>query len=592
MATSIDADVPPPLHVLPKAKEKKYDRQLRLWGASGQVALEKTHILLINNGPGVTGVEALKNLVLPGVGHFTILDPAMVSEADLGVNFFLEDTSLGKFRAEETVRLLLELNPEVQGYALTTPLEMCLDQLVDGNLPAPEGDLVPPYSMVLVAAPIDATIMDMLRTQMHTYRMPLFYFHSVGFLSTFSMLVPDAFPIIDTHPDSSTTTDLRLLTPWPELSQFTVEMTKGLEEGTMKAADKAHIPWVCILLHYLEQWKQKHDGKAPDNYNDKGEFRSLVRAGDPSEENFDEACAAVLKSLNPPTAPSAVREIFAAPEAIEAEGGSPSFWVIVRAVSQFYNTRGQLPLPGAVPDMKAQSADFIRLQNIYKAKARADCAEVLDNVRTIEKDTKRIFMRKVDEGEVANFCKGAAHIHLVRGRAFQVAQEHCTIVFGERAKAMANELSMPDSLISLYIAFLAYDTFIASHSAEEDLIGGQGLQIPGTDQREREFRADVETMTNMAYKIVDNLVKEAGISLEDAEYSDVKKRTAKYCLEIVRAGGGELHNVASVTGGLIAQEVIKVITQQYVPVDNTCVFDGVTSRTQVLRVSDARADWL
>jgi molybdopterin/thiamine biosynthesis adenylyltransferase len=41
-----------------------------------------------------------------------------VTEADLGVNFFLEDESLGKFRAEETVRLLEELNPDVKGTAL------------------------------------------------------------------------------------------------------------------------------------------------------------------------------------------------------------------------------------------------------------------------------------------------------------------------------------------------------------------------------------------------------------------------------------------------------------------------------------------
>ena len=109
---------PPPLHDLPTAKERKYDRQLRLWGASGQQALEETHILVINNGSGVTAIEALKNLVLPGIGHFSILDPEIVTEADLGVNFFLEDESLGKFRAEETVRLLLELNPDVKGTAV------------------------------------------------------------------------------------------------------------------------------------------------------------------------------------------------------------------------------------------------------------------------------------------------------------------------------------------------------------------------------------------------------------------------------------------------------------------------------------------
>jgi len=125
--------VPPPLQDLPSAKEKKYDRQLRLWGAAGQVALEESHIVLFNNGPGVTGVETLKNLVLPGIGQFTIVDSAVVSEADLGVNFFLDDASLGKFRAEETVKMLMELNPGVQGHAVTEVREDCLSCRVVGS---------------------------------------------------------------------------------------------------------------------------------------------------------------------------------------------------------------------------------------------------------------------------------------------------------------------------------------------------------------------------------------------------------------------------------------------------------------------------
>jgi amyloid beta precursor protein binding protein 1 len=109
----------------PSSKERKYDRQLRLWAASGQQALEESRVLLVNSdGPwgdkstgvsGVVGVETLKNLVLPGIGGFTIVDPAVVTEPDLGVNFFLEDESLGKSRAEETCRLLKELNPDVEG---------------------------------------------------------------------------------------------------------------------------------------------------------------------------------------------------------------------------------------------------------------------------------------------------------------------------------------------------------------------------------------------------------------------------------------------------------------------------------------------
>ena len=114
MATST---TPPPLQ-RPTAKEKKYDRQLRLWAAAGQQALEESHILLLNDGPGVVGIETLKNLVLPGIGNFTIVDERNVEEEDLGVNFFLSEESLGRSRAEETCRYLRELNPEVNGHAI------------------------------------------------------------------------------------------------------------------------------------------------------------------------------------------------------------------------------------------------------------------------------------------------------------------------------------------------------------------------------------------------------------------------------------------------------------------------------------------
>jgi amyloid beta precursor protein binding protein 1 len=100
----------------PTAKEKKYDRQLRLWGANGQEALENAHVLLINGGAGAVGVETLKNLVLPSVGQFTVYDTAKVEEADLGVNFFLEVDQLGEPRAKALSELLGELNPDVKGH--------------------------------------------------------------------------------------------------------------------------------------------------------------------------------------------------------------------------------------------------------------------------------------------------------------------------------------------------------------------------------------------------------------------------------------------------------------------------------------------
>lgn len=558
---------PPPLHG-PTSKEKKYDRQLRLWAASGQAALEESHILLINSGPGVVGVETLKNLVLPGIGQFTILDSAIVTEADLGVNFFLEEEHLGGFRAEHSCNLLKELNPDVQGSYITEPVESFLSK----------PDALKPYTLILVSAPINPQLVSKLATNAVTSEIPTFYIHCIGFYSHFSVHLPFAFPIVDTHPDPVTTTDLRLLTSWPTLSRFAEQKTKGLEEMTHH--DHGHVPYVLLLLYYLEEWKKTHNGQVPQTYKEKIAFREVVTKGartdspEGAEENYDEAVAAVLKSLNPASASSAVREVFRAEECKSLTPESAGFWIIAHAISIFYTKHSELPLPGSVPDMKARSADYIQLQNVYKSRARQDLAEVLATVRSLEKQFGRTVA--IDEKEVEAFCKNAAHIKLVRGRPFHVVLPGERIRWGDRAKFAAQSLTNPDSLILLYIAFLATDAFTATHPADD--LGG-AANAPG----EADTETDAEKVTGIALKIIDDLISEAGTFVEDPEYSEVKSKAGEYVQEIVRAGGAELHNIAALTGGLVAQEVIKAVTKQYIPVDNTCIFDGVTSKSSVLR---------
>jgi NEDD8-activating enzyme E1 regulatory subunit len=111
-------DVTTVLAAQPDSKTRRYDRQLRLWAASGQSALEAARILVL--GASATSTSILKNLVLPGVGHFTLVDDQLVTGADAGNNFFLEGwDSVGKNRAEECVKLLCELNEGVEGHAET-----------------------------------------------------------------------------------------------------------------------------------------------------------------------------------------------------------------------------------------------------------------------------------------------------------------------------------------------------------------------------------------------------------------------------------------------------------------------------------------
>jgi amyloid beta precursor protein binding protein 1 len=83
----------------------------RIWGEHGQSALERPHICVLNCGP--TGSESLKNLVLGGIGSFTVVDASKVCASDLGNNYFFDWDSLGQSKAKTVSALLHELNDAV-----------------------------------------------------------------------------------------------------------------------------------------------------------------------------------------------------------------------------------------------------------------------------------------------------------------------------------------------------------------------------------------------------------------------------------------------------------------------------------------------
>ncbi|OQD62187.1 hypothetical protein PENPOL_c013G02391 [Penicillium polonicum] len=549
----------------PTSKERKYDRQLRLWAATGQQALEDSHVLLVNSdGPlgqyntgvtGVAGVETLKNLVLPGIGGFTIVDPAIVTESDLGVNFFLEEESLGKSRAEETCRLLKELNPDVEGnYYLKRVEELLIDP-----------DFLPQHKLVIISGPMRRSTLVPLIQEAKQLGIPVLYLHSVGFLSTFSVQLPAEFPIVETHPDPESTQDLRLLNPWPEL----VTAAANLDNlDTLDDHQHGHVPYILLLLHFLEQWKQSHEGNAPSNYKEKTEFREFVRSQtrtsnpEGGEENFDEAVAAVLKTISPFSLRSSIREIFEMDQCQQLSASSQDFWVIASAIKTFHASHGVLPLPGSLPDMKAQSADYVSLQNIYKAKARQDVEEVTATVRHLESQLRRQ-TPAIPDRDIEVFCKNAAHIKVVLGRdipQISIDSDASTL------KTIRNELNVPDSLVPIFIAMQILDSVV-------DEIQSSSL--------EKEHSVDDDGLWNSHTERILALLTAADGS---AVCQEARAQIARAIKELRRAEGGELHNISSLTGGLVAQEALKVITRQYGPLDNTCVFDGARSKSEMYRL--------
>lgn len=170
--------------------------------------------------------------------------------------------------------------------------------------------------MIMHTYPIQPDHLAILQEYAGKHLTPLVTVHSAGLYSYFRVGLPGAFPIVDTHPDEFATTDLRLLSPWPELQAFAADMTKNID--SMDDHEHGHLPYVVLLLHFLGKWKETH-GEYPNKYAEKVEFKKLVAAGarrdnaEGGEENFDEAVAAAVKSTVAATLPSSLKEVFEYP---------------------------------------------------------------------------------------------------------------------------------------------------------------------------------------------------------------------------------------------------------------------------------------
>ena len=124
---------------------------------------------------------------------------------------------------------------------------------------------------------------------------------------------------METHPED--VVDLRLDAPWPELSR----LASTLDLDEMDDFEHGHVPYILILLKFLDQWKQtvassrnvlmKH--VSPPTMKDRKALNELLlkEKRNIDEENFDEAIAASFRACRKTEIPFDIQRILNDPKA-------------------------------------------------------------------------------------------------------------------------------------------------------------------------------------------------------------------------------------------------------------------------------------
>lgn len=515
----------------------KYDRQLRIWGEQGQSALEKSSVCLLNCGP--TGSETLKNLVLGGIGSITVVDGSKVELGDLGNNFMVDESSLGESKAKCVCAFLQELNDAVKAKFI----EEYPDKLIETN-----PSFFSQFTLVIATQLVEDKMIKLDRICREA-DVILIFARSYG-LTGLVRISAKEHTVIESKPDHFLD-DLRLNNPWPELKSF----AESIDINVSDPVAHKHIPYVVILLKMATEWAQNHGGALPSAREEKKEFKDLLKSRMISldEENYKEAADASFKVFAPQGISSNLQRILN-DSCADISSNSSDFWVMVAALKEFitHERAGEVPLDGSIPDMTSSTEHYVNLQKVYQAKAEADVCAMEKHVHNILKKIGRD-ASSISKTTIKTLCKNARKLTVCRYR--MIEEESNSPNIAELQKYLTDEdYSMA---VGFYILLRAADRFAANYNS-----------FPG--QFDGEMDEDISRLKTVAIGLLGEWGCNGSILTEDLIY------------EMCRFGAAELHAVAAFIGGIASQEVIKLITKQFVPMTGTFIFNGIDHKSQLL----------
>lgn len=569
------------------ATTNKYDRQLRLWGAAGQRALSECHVVLVN--ASAAGTETLKNLVLPGVGSFRVVDDHVVESSSDGAfsNFFAvppsdddDEKTSSSSRAEIACCLLSELNPDAAGeWRHVEDLETC-------DLGT---DVVDDGTSLVVAADASLRLLRPLAKLCWERRVPLVCARSYGLIGTVRVQTP-RHEIVESRPDAAVP-DMRLSSPLSTFPELRTLVDEQPSPADLTDAEHAHLPWPVILCRALEEWRSQSgrdradETARPTTFAEKKGFKEVVRSMSrdyASELNFQEAYKEAYLAYAKLDLPYETVELLNRVKSSSSSlDPSSSFDLMLDALRRFLEKHDdEPPLRGTIPDMTSTTDAYVALQNAYRARADRDLREMRDHLDDAIRERGSSVV--VSDDDLAVFCRNVLHLSLLRTRSLEKELSTTTTtmttdsgdvdpedeeVRDDFRALLLEASSVEDAPLLWWLGVRACERFEERHGV-----------WPGADDRELSRSADVDEVRRSLEEAV------AGAGLAGVgPLSASATATNAVATEMVRYHAAEVHNVASVVGGVASQEAVKLVTKQYVPADNTFCFNGITGTAASFR---------
>ncbi|XP_026193339.1 NEDD8-activating enzyme E1 regulatory subunit [Cyclospora cayetanensis] len=416
-----------------QSSSERYDRQLRIWGDGGQLRLRNANILIL--GSGTTATEALRNLVLPGIGQFVVVDDSRVVLSDVNENFFLSPEDIGDLRCRAIAKRAVELNPAVRGEAwglsayeyllhharlkacassesfplppvfsfpdgsngleMARPPPICAFDVVVSSLMSAEAEeellricsqespaSLPFAEECTTELSLSAAPPDVREGRGHARRqVPVVFIGSLGFFGWVRLWAGE-YCLVDTKPESSPV-DLRIANPFAQLLEF----ASSFDLDSMADSEHCHVPFIVILIKAVCSLRgltpREAATAAAEGTLDKvftfpveSDVRqkikdTVLRMQRSHDEANFEEALANVYRAVGPVRPSE-EVVQIMMTASSLPAPSNTFWGLCRALHKFFMSEKALPVRRLTMDMTADTSSYVALQRVYAQKALED----------------------------------------------------------------------------------------------------------------------------------------------------------------------------------------------------------------------------
>uniref|UniRef100_A0A0N4ZXF7 NEDD8-activating enzyme E1 regulatory subunit n=1 Tax=Parastrongyloides trichosuri TaxID=131310 RepID=A0A0N4ZXF7_PARTI len=550
--------------------QDRYDRQIRLWGEEGQEALNYASVHIV--GSDGLAFEILKSLVLAGINEFTIIDNATVIQRDVDTNFFIYPTDIGLNRAEVLKNKLLQLSPSVKGFVVD---EAPSEVFSNGN------DTLWNASIIIVSNCGEIALIETSLRLFDDVEKKIFLARTLGFIGMVRISLKEHI-IMNNKLSDRYPIDLHLTKPWKELKEY----VDSIDLENLSYKEHSHVPYSIILMKAYENYILNNNPNTTSflgTFKEKKEFEkcvlSLRKFNDKGQEgeNFGEALTNITRFLKNHSFPEGLLRLFSDPRSENAiMSAREPIWTYIAAIKIFYRNNNRLPLHGSLPDMLSDTTSYTTLLNIYKAKADKDAEEV-ETIRHEFLKSANITNINCDLEMCKKICKNIAYMDIQNGSRFvESLDKDFRSIFSKFIICDEEDTSFDNNINSNATWLFLFKIY--------DLLVDEDPSILNLSDSEFEIRLKNSMLYyfNEILKASVNNEKEIMQKCSFEHFSKILPLDT--VTEFVRCRSTQIVPINSIVGGITAQEIIKVITKQYIPIDNCLIFDGYKQLSETFKL--------